>query len=147
MLICQRTVNHSNIWNEPLYTLMCPLQIINWHWTPSWCNPLPIQCRKLLNGPKVGNRSTKLKKMVFQVTYFYTSLQIFGSKFKIPIATERGQFFDIQKIGTLQPTKWPSGPVVIFSKIQNRLGRALSAPPMDRFVMDNLNNKCTIIPY
>ena len=33
------------------------------------------------------------KKNVFQVTHFYTSLQIFGSKFKIPITTEIWELF------------------------------------------------------
>ena len=61
-LKCQfshRTINHIKICNVPLDALMCPLQIINWHWTPiidhSWCKctlyPPPIQCRKLLNWP------------------------------------------------------------------------------------------------
>ena len=33
------------------------------------------------------------KKKFIRVTYFYTFLQIFDSKFKIPIATEIGQLF------------------------------------------------------
>ena len=53
------TINHRKILNAPLDALMCPLQIINWHWTlivdPSWCKrmlyPPPIQCRKLLDQP------------------------------------------------------------------------------------------------
>ena len=32
-------------------------------------------------------------------------------------------------------------------KIQNRLSRALQAPPMDRFLMDNLNDKCPLTPH
>ena len=35
----------------------------------------------------------KKKKKCIRVTYFYTFLQIFGSKFKIPIATEMGELF------------------------------------------------------
>ena len=33
------------------------------------------------------------KKMFIRVTYFYTFLQIFGSKYQIPIATEIGELF------------------------------------------------------
>ena len=33
------------------------------------------------------------KKNFIQVTYFYTFLQIFDSKFKIPIAIETGELF------------------------------------------------------
>ena len=32
-------------------------------------------------------------KMLDRVTYFYTFVQLFGSKFKIPIATENEQLF------------------------------------------------------
>ena len=35
----------------------------------------------------------KKKKRFIRVTYFYTFLQIFGSTFKIPIATEIQQLF------------------------------------------------------
>ena len=59
MSIYHRTVNQKKIWNVPLDALICPLQIINWYWTPiidpSWSKrmlyPPPIQCRKLLNRP------------------------------------------------------------------------------------------------
>ena len=90
-----RTVNCKKIWNTPLDALLCPLQIINWHWAsiidPSWCKcmlyPPTIQCKKLLDQSKLVNQ-----KKVFWRTYFYTFLQIFSSKFKISITTE------IQKI-------------------------------------------------
>ena len=84
--IFERTINRRKIWNVPLDVLMCPPQIsIQWHWTPiidpSWCKwnlyPPPIQCRK--------NYASEL--------YFYTSLQIFDSKFKISIATEVHKLF------------------------------------------------------
>ena len=38
----------------------------------------------------------------------------------------------------------PNGPMVIWSKIQNRLSSAPYAPPMDRFLMDNLIDKCAL---
>ena len=66
------TINRRKILNAPLDALMCPLQIINWQWTlitdPSWCKhmlyPPPIQCRKLLDRPQVGNRWTKTPKKI-----------------------------------------------------------------------------------
>ena len=57
-LKCQFAIEPSTTKNRnvPLDALMCPLQIINWHWTPiidpSWCKCTlcltPIQCWKLL---------------------------------------------------------------------------------------------------
>ena len=41
---------------------------------------------------KLLNQKKKEKKFI-RVTYFYTFLQIFGSKFKIPIATEMEELF------------------------------------------------------
>ena len=38
----------------------------------------------------------------------------------------------------------PSSPMVIWSKIQNRLS---TYGPMDRFLMHNLNNKCPLTPH
>ena len=35
----------------------------------------------------------QIKERFIRVTYFYTFLQIFDSKFKIPITTEMGELF------------------------------------------------------
>ena len=86
------TVNCRNIWNVPWNTLMCPLLITNWHWTPiidpswgKWDVYLPtVQCQNYSNGPLTGQPNKK--KKIIWVTYFYTSVQIFDSKFKIAIA-------------------------------------------------------------
>ena len=39
----------------------------------------------------------------------------------------------------------PNGPVVTYSKIQNRLSRPPYNTPMDRFLMQYINNKCALI--
>ena len=84
----------KKIWNVPLDALICPLQIINWHWTPiidpSWCKctlyPSPIQCPNYSIGHKSETDQPK-KNLIWRI-YFYTFLSILGSKFKIPITTD-----------------------------------------------------------
>ena len=57
--LTKMSIFHRKICNAPLDALMCPLQIINWHWTliidPSWHKymlyPPPVQTQKLLNQP------------------------------------------------------------------------------------------------
>ena len=81
---------------------MCPLQITNdiehlsstLHGVNGTFIRHPSNVENYSNGhkPETGQPNQK-KKKVFRVTYFYTSLQIFGSKFIIPIATEREQLF------------------------------------------------------
>ena len=39
----------------------------------------------------------------------------------------------------------PNSPEVTYSKIQNRLSRAPQDTPMDRFLMQYINNKCALI--
>ena len=39
----------------------------------------------------------------------------------------------------------PNSPTVIYSKFQNRLSKAPMDTPMDRFLMQYINNKCTLI--
>ena len=86
MWICQRTVKQKKIWNVPLDALMCPLQIINWHWTPiidhSWFNwmlyPPPIQCQNYSSGHKLETDRPNKKKRPFLITYFYTLINIYG---------------------------------------------------------------------
>ena len=48
------------------------------------------------------------KNVILSYIFLHLSAN-FGSKFKIPIATDRGQLFDIWAISTKWPTKWPSG--------------------------------------
>ena len=76
---------------------MCPLQIINdiehlsltLHGVNAMFIHHPSNVENYSNGHKseTGQPNQK-KKNIFRVSYFYTSLQIFDSKFKIPIATE-----------------------------------------------------------
>ena len=41
----------------------------------------------------ISQKSLNLKKRYFKFTYLYTFVQILGSKFKIPIATEISELF------------------------------------------------------
>ena len=83
----------------------------------------------------------KRKKKCIQVTYFYIFLQIFGSNLKIPIATEPRTFSTSGQSAIKGPA---NSSEVTYSKIQNRLSRAPYATPMDRFLMQYLNNKCAL---
>ena len=101
---------------------MCPLQIIN-----------DIKHISLtlygLNGTFIHHPSNvenysnghKLETGQPQI-FFYTSLQIFGSKFEIPIATEIVLTFWTPAQSALNGP--PNSPMSIWSKIQNRLSRA-----------------------
>ena len=115
--------------NALLDALTCPLQIINWHWTPiidpSWCKcmlyPPPIQCQKLLDRSLFGNRSTKQKKGPLENIFLHLYTD-FGSKFKIQMAKNfHWTFLTSGKSALNGPA---NGPVVRFSKIWNRLRRA-----------------------
>ena len=86
---------------------MCPLQIINdieplsltLHGINAHFIHHPSNVKNYLIGHKL--ETTQPKKRCIWVTYFYTFLQIFASKFNIPIATEIRQiFFYISPIGT-----------------------------------------------
>ena len=109
MSICHRTVNHKEIWNAPLDALMCLLQIINdietlsliIHGVNACFIHHPSNVKNYLIGHKSETSQPKKKKRLSWRTlswrtYFYTFLQIFGSKFKIPIATENRE-----------PYRWP----------------------------------------
>ena len=126
----QRQANCKRIWNVPLDSLMCFLQIVNdiepltstlhgvnacfilhpskWKITPSVISQKPVNQRNF-------------KKMLHWVTYFYTFVQIFGSKFKIMSAKEIRHFLKSGKLTLNSPA---NSPVVTYSKIQNRLSKA-----------------------
>ena len=61
------------------------------------------------------------KKMLCPVAHFYTFVQIFGSKFKIMSTAEIQHFL---KSGKLTLNTLANSPVVTYSKIQNKFGRA-----------------------
>ena len=87
--------------NAPLDALMCPLQIINWHWipiiNPSLCKhtlyPPPIQSWKLLD------QSENLKFS----TWFSIHLEIFWHGFQHTLKFST-QFQDALKFSTLFST-------------------------------------------
>ena len=95
-------------------------------------------------GQKLETGQPNWKKWCSKLHIFTHLYKFLAQNSKFPLLQKEANFLTSRKLALYSP---PNGPVVIFSKIQNRLGRALSAPPMDRFVMDNLNNTCTIIPY
>ena len=81
---------------------MCPLQIINeiehlsltHHGVNGMFIYYPSNVENYSNGHKseTGQPNQK-KKFCVRVTYFYTSLQILDSQFKIPIAIAAGLLF------------------------------------------------------
>ena len=100
MSICHRTINHKKIWNVLLDALICPLQIINdilplsstLHGVNACFIHHPCNVENYLIGHKSETSQPK-KKRCIRVTYFYTFLEIFDSKFKIPITTEIWKIF------------------------------------------------------
>ena len=81
---------------------MCPLQIINdikpLSLTLHGVNTCFIHHPSNVENYSISHKSetaqpNKKRKKFIRGTYFYTFLQIFGSKFKIPIATEMGELF------------------------------------------------------
>ena len=93
MSICHRTVNHKEIWNVPLDALIGSLQIINdieplsstLHGVNAHFIHHPFNVENYSIGHKSETGQPK-KNGFIRVTYFYTFLQIFDSKFKIAIA-------------------------------------------------------------
>ena len=86
--------------NASLDALMCPLQIINdiepLLLSLHGVNPCYIYYPSKVKNYTINHKSetTQLKeKKCIKITYFYTFLQIFGSKFKISIATEIQSIF------------------------------------------------------
>ena len=97
MSICHRTINCSKISNAHLDALMCPLQIINdiesLSFTLHCVNAHFIHHPSNVKNYSIGHKletaqPQKKKKRCIKFTYLYTFVQILGSKFKIPIATE-----------------------------------------------------------
>ena len=82
-------------WNVPLDAVICPLQIINdieplsltLHGVNACFIHHPSNVENYSIGHKPETTQPKFLKSCIRVTYFYTFLQIFDSKFKIPIAT------------------------------------------------------------
>ena len=72
---------HQCIWNAPLDGLMCPKQIINWHWTPIISSTLHgvnacfIHCPSNVENYSIGHKlkTGQPKKGVFEFIFFYTS--------------------------------------------------------------------------
>ena len=130
MSICHRTVNHKKISNVPLDALMCPLPIINdiepLSLTLHGVNACFIHHPSNLENYSIGHKSetdrSKQQKNVFWRIYFYTFIPILGLKFKIQMAENLCvTFWTSVKLTLNSP---PNGPVVTYSKIQNRLSRA-----------------------
>ena len=96
---------------------MCPLQITNdiehlsstLHEINGMFIHHPSNVENYSNGHKSETGQQKKKKRFIRVTYFYTFLQIFGSKYKTPIATEIGELFrhlDNRHLTAHQTAKW-----------------------------------------
>ena len=131
MSICHKTVNHKKIWNVHLDALICPLQIINWHWTPiidpSWSkrmlypppHPMSKITRSAISRKPIDQNK---KKIDLWRIYFYTFILVLGWKFKIQMAENlRWTFWTCVKSTLNGPA---NGPEETYSKIQNRLRRA-----------------------
>ena len=89
---------------------MCPLQIINWHWTPiidrSWCKltlyPSPINVKNYSIGHKSETNRPKQKQKNGVLENIFLHLY---TGFELKNQNTNGQksllnFFDIHKIGT-----------------------------------------------
>ena len=107
MSICHRTVNHKRIWNVPLDALICPLQIIIWHWTLS-LNLHGVNTRFIHHPSNVENYSighkletAQPKKKSRSGEYIFPPLYWFwGQNSRYPLLQKFGNFFDISPIGT-----------------------------------------------
>ena len=130
---------------------MCPLQNINdieplsltIHGVNASFIHHPSNVENYLIGHKLETvwPKNKTKKVVLK-KYFYTFLLVLESNFKIQVAKNcHWTFLTCRKSAPNGPA---NGPAVTYSKIQNRLSRAPYATPMDRFLMQYLNNKCTL---
>ena len=151
MSICQRTGNHKKIWNVPLDALICPLQIINdiepLSSTVHGVNVCFIHHHSNVENYSIGHKSEtsqpkKKKKRVGRI-YFYTSILVLDLKIKIQMAKNLYWTFWTSVKSVLNGP--PNGSDVTYSKIQNRLSRPHQDTPMDRFLMQYINNKCTLI--
>ena len=129
-LFSHRTINHRKICNASLDALMCPLQIINWHWTPvinpSWCEcmlyPPSIQCQNYSISHKLETAQPKfLKKLQWENILLHLSAN-FGLKI---LNTHHYRNSAIILTSGKSVLNGPANsPVVTHSKIQNRLSSA-----------------------
>ena len=150
MSSCQRTVTHRNIWNVPSDALMCPLQIINQHWSPiidpSWSkrdiylsttHPMSKITWAAISQKPI-NQIKQFKKLSSGI-YFYTCVQFFGSK----IQNTNGQksllnFLTSEKLALNGPT---NGPMVIWSQFLWLFGGLRCSN------VSSTNHQLTLKPY
>ena len=129
MSICHRTVNHKKIWNAPLYTLMCPLQIINdikpLSSTLHGVNVCFIHHLSNVKNYSISHKSEtdqpKQKKVSWRI-YFYTFILVLDLKIKKQMAENLDWTFLISVKSALNGPA--NGSEVTYLKIQNRLSRA-----------------------
>ena len=146
---CHRIVNHKKIWNVPLDALMCPLQIINeiepLSLTLHGVNACIIHHPSNVENYSIGHKlETVQPKKKVHPSYIFLHLSAnFWVKIQNTHRYRNGGTFSTSEQSAL------NGPAnyweVTYSKIQNRLSRAQKDTPMDRFLMQYLNNKCTLI--
>ena len=127
MSICHRTASHKKIWNVPLDALICPLQIINWHWTPiiHGVNTCFIHHPSNVKNYSISHKletSQPKKKKVGWENIFLHLYSGFGVKIQNSHHYRNSATF---------LTSWQSAlngpansPEVTYSKIQDRLRRA-----------------------
>ena len=116
-------------WNIPWGALMCPLQIINWHWTPimdpSWCKHMPIHHPSNVENYSISHKSEtaqpKKKKVVLENIFLHLS-----ANFWLKIHNTHGyrNGGTILTSGQSALNGPANGSEVTYSKIQNRLSRA-----------------------
>ena len=100
MSIYYTTVGHGWACDAPIDALMCPLQssidIESLSLTLNGVNACfihhPSNVENYLIGLESEASQPEIKKLIW-VAYSYTFLQIFVSKFKIPVTTEIGELF------------------------------------------------------
>ena len=133
---------------------MCPLQITNdiehlsltLHGLNRTFIRHPSNVENYSNGHKSEMGQPKKKKKKVHPSYIFLHLSAhFWLKIQNTHCYRNWGTFSTSGQSVLNGP--PNGPTVIWSKIQNRLSRAPWAPPMDRFLMDNLNNKCPLTPH
>ena len=94
MSICHITINHKKIWNILLDALICPLQIINWHWISSTLHDVnacftnhPSNVKNYSIGHKPQRSQPKKKKRCVRAQFWGQNLAN---------ATENGQLSKLQ---------------------------------------------------
>ena len=151
MSICHRTVNHKKIRNVPLDALICPLQIINdiepLSSTLHGVNASFIHHPSNVENYSIGHKSEtdrpKQKKKGVLENIFLHLYTAFGLKNEN--TNHPKLLLNFSTSGKSALNGPANGPEVTYSKIQNRLSRAPYDTPMDRFLMQYINNKSTLI--